>query len=240
MRVEGLAVARRDAGHRDRLRVALLLEDRRQVLLAHGAQDDAAGHSGGKAMTSTRWPAGETTHAARGAPVAGALLGGNAGVAHPAHGRVELLDDHGRVALGRDDRVLGVEQVHLAVAGLHPGRALAQRRRRGDLGEAEQLPERDLALDRLAAHLERDVVHAHCRAHPLEVLGVDALLRRAPAGERQVLQVLQVREVLAQDRRARARRRASRRAPGRRASACSTSGRRRRASRGRRRASRPR
>ena len=56
------------------------------------------------------------------------------------------------------DRLLDRDQVDLRALALDPGEAVAQQRRRGHLGEAEQRPERDAVSDLVGRDLERDVL----------------------------------------------------------------------------------
>ena len=186
MRVEGLAVARRDAEpSRFRLRIALLLQS-----------DSPAGPSSrtarrttrpviraGRAMISTRCPTGSRTNDRCAPQCSGRGRGGNPGALQPGQRRLVVLRDHRDMPLPRHDGLVGEQQVDLRRAGLHPARALAQRPRRLDLREAEQRPERDaraLSVSRTS--------RATCwtlTASPLDVLLVDALLSRAAPRERQ-------------------------------------------------------
>src|SRR5215210_70798 len=78
-----------------------------------------------------------------------------------AHHRVVVRGHHGAVAAGRDDGLLGEQQVDLRAAPSHPGRALAERAGGLDGVEPEQRPEPALGGGVALAHLERDVLERH-------------------------------------------------------------------------------
>lgn len=96
-------------------------------------------------------PAGRADVAAALAPVALALLELEAE-------RVEVVDPDRHVAARRDDGVVGQQQVDLRGAGREPDRAVAQRGRWRDLGEAELRPEGPVGVGVGREGLQGDVV----------------------------------------------------------------------------------
>jgi len=75
-----------------------------------------------------------------------------------AERRLEIGDDHRRVAKARNRRCLGVDQVDLGPTPLEPGDVAAQILRRFHLLKAEDLPAGDTGLDMRRVDLDRDVV----------------------------------------------------------------------------------
>jgi hypothetical protein len=72
--------------------------------------------------------------------------------------RVVVVYHDGEVTLGRNDRVVAVQQVDLRPAALDPRGHLGERARWVDRAEAEQLVERDTRGDPMALDLDGDVL----------------------------------------------------------------------------------
>jgi hypothetical protein len=74
-------------------------------------------------------------------------LGVEAAVVEAGEGSVEVGDDDGDVAAGRDGRRVLVHEVDLGAFALDPGEAVGERGGRLDALEAEQLEEEEGAID---------------------------------------------------------------------------------------------
>jgi len=79
-------------------------------------------------------------------------------LAEGLHGGLALRGDDRRVALLRDRRVVDGHEMDVGPVALDPREAVAQDRRRLDLREPEQLPERDAVAHLIGTDLERDVL----------------------------------------------------------------------------------
>jgi hypothetical protein len=69
-----------------------------------------------------------------------------------------VVGDDRVVALVGDRRLVHRDEVDVRVLAPDPREAVAQRRRRQELGEAEQLPEAHAVAHLAGAHFERDVL----------------------------------------------------------------------------------